>query len=281
MSANADSYRQRSLAERIARAIPSGGALAPIRRRLKPLFERWLAGTGGGLKSVLPGGEVVMAVPAFRHISWNPDEYAAFRAVVRPGAVILEAGANVGAYTVLFAQWTGAAGRVFAFEPDPVAFDGLQLHVALNQVGDRVTSLQAAVSDRDGQLQFASFESSGISRLASSADAESATIRDVRATSIDGFCAGEGVTPTVIKIDVEGAELAALRGARDTIARAGSHLQLFVEMHPQLWPGLGITADDLRAECDAQGLAAEHLDGSRENVWETVGVCVRLRPTRV
>ncbi len=57
---------------------------------------------------MLPGGEVVLVAPAFRHITWNPDEYAAFRAAVEPADVVLEAGRNVGAYTMLFAQWAGA-----------------------------------------------------------------------------------------------------------------------------------------------------------------------------
>ena len=81
--------------------------------------------------------------------------------------------------------------------------------------------------------------------------------------SIDQFCAERGLAPRVIKIDVEGAELAVLRGARSTIAAAGPGLQLFVEMHPHLWPALGISADDVRRECEAQGLVAERLDGSR------------------
>ena len=104
MHSDAGSYRARSFAERIARVIPSGGMFAPLRRHLKPIFERWLAGPNGALRSVLPEGEVVWVAPAFRHMSWNPEEYAAFRAAVRPGAVILEAGTNVGAYTVLFAR---------------------------------------------------------------------------------------------------------------------------------------------------------------------------------
>ncbi len=279
MPSDAESYRTRSIAERVARAIPSSGAFAPIRRRLKPLFERWLARGGGELRSELPGGEVVLAAPAFRHMSWNPVEYAAFREAVRPGAVVFEAGANVGAYTVLFAQWTGPRGRVFAFEPDPSAFDGLRRHLELNQVADRVTAVPDAVSDRDGRIRFALFDSSGISRIAGAAE-NGETIREVQARSVDSYCAAERLTPSIIKIDVEGAELDALRGARGTIARAGAHLQLFVEMHPQLWPRLGIAAGDLRAECEAQGLVAEHLDGGRENIWTTEGVCVRLRPAR-
>ena len=49
-------------------------------------------------------------------------------------------------------------------------------------------------------------------------------------------------------------------------------------MHPHLWTALGIAADEVRRECEAQGLAAERLDGSRENLWQTEGVCLRLRP---
>ena len=74
---------------------------------------------GDGSAVDAPRGRVVLVAAEFRHITWNPEEYAAFRAAVRPGDVVLEAGANVGAYTMLFAQWVGPAGRVFAFEPDP------------------------------------------------------------------------------------------------------------------------------------------------------------------
>src|SRR5262245_16575080 len=98
-------FRAKSIPERIAEALPSAGIFARLRRPLKPLFNRLLARQGDGLQSVLPGGEVVRVAPAYRHISWNLDEYSAFRTVVRPGSIVLEAGANVGAYTVLFGQW--------------------------------------------------------------------------------------------------------------------------------------------------------------------------------
>jgi hypothetical protein len=48
-------------------------------------------------------------------------------------------------------------------------------------------------------------------------------------------------------------------------------------MHPHLWPSLGITAGDVQREIETQGLAAEHLDGSGDNLWITEGVCLRLR----
>ncbi len=280
MSAPGESFRTKSWSERLARSLPSGGAFGAVRRRLRPLFARWLAAGDGNLRSVLPGGEVVLVAPECRHITWNPEEYTAFRAAVRPGSVVLEAGANVGAYTMLFAQWVGPAGRVFAFEPDPSAYAGLLQHIARNAVADRVTAVAAAVADGSAStLRLSLGDSSGISRLLQPNETHAAGTRDVSAVSIDQFCADRGLTPQVIKIDVEGAELAVLGGARATVAAAGPGLQLFVEMHPHLWTELGISAEDVRRECEAQNLVAERLDGSRDaNLWRTEGVCLRLRP---
>ena len=63
------------------------------------------------------------------------------------------------------------------------------------------------------------------------------------------------------------------------MSAAGPGLHLFVEMHPHLWARLGISVDELRRECEAQGLIAERLDGSSQDLWQTEGVCLRLRPT--
>jgi FkbM family methyltransferase len=263
-----ESFRARSLSERVAGALPSGGGFAVVRRWLKPIFNRWLAPAEGGLRSVLPHGEEILISPPFRHITWNRDEYEAFRAAVRPGDVVLEAGSNVGAYTLLFAKWVGPTGRVFAFEPDPAAY------------ADRVTAVPSAIADgRESRLPFEAGLSSGVSRIVRR-DTAAARVTQVVATSIDRFCAEHGIVPRVMKIDVEGAELGALRGARQTIASAGAELQLFVEMHPHLWHELGISADDMRHECEAQGLAVEPLDGNRRDVWQVEGVCLHLRPTR-
>jgi FkbM family methyltransferase len=276
--AQGDSFRTKSLPERIADALPSGGVIGRLRRPLKPIFNA-LLGRKHDLESVLPGGEVVHVAPAYRHISWNPEEYDAFRRAVRPGQTVIEAGANVGAYSVLFGQWVGSGGRVFAFEPDPQAFDGLRQHLALNDLTSRVTVVPAAVTDGvEARVRFALGESSGISRRVLASEPPAARLTDVDAVSIDQFCARERITPDVIKVDVEGAELAVLRGARATIAAAGPSLQLFVEMHPQLWPSLGYSAADIQRECAEQRLVVERFDGRRDGVWDIEGVCLRLRP---
>ena len=96
-------------------------------------------------------------------------------------------------------------------------------------------------------------------------------------TTIDGFCAQRHITPAFIKVDVEGAELDVLRGARATIRRAARELSLFVEMHPSVWPLVGVSRQDIMAELATQSLEALPL-ASTPDIWALEGVCVRLVP---
>ena len=112
----------------------------------------------------------------------------------------------------------------------------------------------------------------GTGRLASTG--EQGTER-VETVTIDGFCAAHGIVPTLIKIDVEGFELEALRGARQTIARGGAGLALFVEMHPTVWRERGLSPNEVKAELRLQGLRAEPLR-EVDDPWALEGECLRL-----
>lgn len=243
---------------------------------------------GRGLPCALPGGEIVRVLPAHRHLSWNRAEYVAFRAVVTTGTVALDVGANVGAYAMVLGQWVGPAGAVYAFEPGPKAFAGLVGHVALNGLGQIVRPVMSAVGGEEAIAPLIVDGPSGECRLAGDAEAApplgraraasgTATPRTIETpvTTIDRFCAAERIEPAFVKIDVEGWELAVLRGARDTIRRL-PHLALFVEMHPSIWPILGVTPDEVMAELDAQSLTIETLTPGGD-AWAVEGVSVRLR----
>jgi FkbM family methyltransferase len=226
---------------------------------------------GRGLRSALPHGEVVRVHPAYRFMSWNPGEYEAFRSAIRPGMVALDVGANVGSYSILLGQWVGSSGRVFSFEPAPSAFSGLVEHVALNRL---VHPVAAAVGDREGLAPFVASPTAGEGRLGVSSDTPFASVPMV---TIDSFCQARNISPDFIKIDVEGWELAALRGARSTIASNRGRLALFVEMHPSVWPIIGVTKNEVLAEIAAQSLEIAPL-GSTSDVWALEGECVRLIP---
>jgi FkbM family methyltransferase len=218
---------------------------------------------------------VIRALPAHRQLAWNPDEYNAFRAAVKPGMVALDVGANVGAYALVLGQWVGPRGAVFAFEPAPQAYDGLIGHVVLNRLAAVVHPVAMAVGAAATTAPLLVAGTQGESRLRGRSEHEGPSI-EVPVTTIDDFCARHSLEPDFIKVDVEGAELDVLRGARETIRRRGPDLGLFVEMHPSIWPLCGINRQDVLDELDVQSLEACALTPG-DSVWAVEGVCVQLR----
>jgi FkbM family methyltransferase len=269
-----EAFRRESWMERTAARLRRPLSNSPLRRPLRLAYEAILDRLPGDrLTCRCPGGERVRLAAEYRQVTWNAQECAAFAAAVRPGDVVLDIGANLGAYTMLFAQWVGARGHVYAFEPAPDARRGLARHVELNAVGDRVTLLGDAMSAAEGVARFHAMGPRGDNRLAAIDDDRSI---EVRTTTIDAFCGRQGLRPGLIKIDVEGAELDVLRGARATIAAGLGRLAIFVEMHPHLWPDFGASRAAIEAELARQHLVAERLDG-RGDLWAIEGVCLRVR----
>lgn len=139
------------------------------------------------------------------------DKQRLFAQVVRNGSVVYDIGANVGFYTLLAASLAGPEGKVYAFEPAPLNIQYLKEHLRLNKVSN-ATVLEAAVCDSTGEATF----DEGMSR--STGRISPAGRLAVRTVSLDELIArGEIALPDVIKIDVEGGELAVLEGGRDTL----------------------------------------------------------------
>ena len=272
----ADRFRQPGVIERLADRFRRVPISPSIRRQLKRLytFALTVQTRGRGLPRALPGGETIRVLPAFAYLSWNPEEYRAFRDAVRPGMIALDVGANVGAYSTLLGRWVGPSGSVFAFEPSPDMFAGLVRHVELNDLSAIVRPIRAAVGQAAATGQFLLAGSIGEGRLATPSERSTATIT-VPVTTIDEFCARERIAPDFIKIDVEGSELAVLRGARETIRARRGKLALFVEMHPSTWPALGLSRDDLIDELRSLSLRPEPLTKTAD-LWALEGICLRL-----
>jgi FkbM family methyltransferase len=228
-------------------------------RALRALYSR------GGVPWTVHG-EVVRIDPGARHLVPHESEPALcqfLRNTIRPGDVVLDVGAFLGVYAVLAARWAGSSGRVVALEPTPSSVRLARRHLSWNQPeGGRVHLVEAAVSDRAGRATFHQYDAHAmpyVNSLASAADtAAPSTTHEVSVVTIDEVCSNLKIAPTIIRMDVQGAEIHALRGAHQTI-RATRRLTMVVEMHPQCWPSFGVTEEDARRTIHDLGLNARPL----------------------
>ena len=166
------------------------------------------------------------------HLPEEPPERPVvedFLGSLRPEDVVFDLGANHGIYTCLAGMGLDS-GRVVSFEPNPETFAELRANVALNDLTDRVTLYQAAVADDPGTADFFADTDSTGSSLAQSRHGPGTQAIQVDVVALDSLADNESLpTPDVVKIDVEGAELRALRGMR-SLLEDGCRL-LYCEIH--------------------------------------------------
>ena len=213
--------------------------------------------------------EIVRIDPRVRHLVPHASETALFHFIhreVTPGAVVLDVGAFLGVYAVLEARRAGPAGRVVALEPTAWSASMARRHFAYNAgTGAPMTLIEAAAGDVRGHAAFYEYDEPYVNALAAAVDVDgSPRRREVDVVTIDEVCAGMGVVPAFIRMDVQGAEFHALRGARETIRAAGPRLTIVAEMHPQCWPGFGIDVAYALETIASLGLRAAPLEPGSE-----------------
>jgi FkbM family methyltransferase len=165
---------------------------------------------------------------AFAYGTWEPNVVQALSRLVRPGWGVVDIGAHIGFYALLFSRLVGPKGTVFAFEPLPGNFDVLLENLALNQCG-QVRAVNKAVMDHARQI-ILHVPSADLLPGDSSARHSDGTIPlQVEAIQLDEFLSDQGLPVHLIKIDVEGAEENVLLGAREAIREY--HPVLVVELH--------------------------------------------------
>ncbi len=222
--------------------------------------KRWVRRLGVAWRSRKPGWAVVAGERFLLRYPFSRFDPAserpvldAFAAAVAPGMLVFDVGANAGIYT-LVASRRGA--RTVAFEPSRKAAQLLEEHLALNQLEADV--VQAVVVDHDGEVSFFEQGSANTSSIseASARTGEGLTEGEVvevarPAVSLDSYCAGSGLWPDVVKLDVEGAEALALAGASAWLGRRRG--VLFLELHPWSLAQLGQSERDVFELLDSSG----------------------------
>lgn len=222
-------------------------------RSLRPAYESLLgwSNNGRGIPWTINGVSYRID-PRYRHrmgSEYDSPVAAFLRERVKPGAVCVDVGANVGVYVLQFANWSGPNGKVVAFEPNPAAREALEKHVQMNELSERVTIVQAAVDAVSGEAVLYAADVAGMSRLgqANKAIADRVSEITVPVVTLDEYCSAAGLLPDWLFIDIEGFEIAALSGARHLIKSRGRDMNIVVEMHPDVWS----SAETTRAQAEA------------------------------
>ncbi len=208
----------------------------------------------------------------------DPNVMRFLRQWIRPGQVICDVGANIGTYTLPLAQLAGPSGHVLAFEPNRSTRACLRQNLRQNQIRN-ATVVAAAAGAEPGRGSLV-VTPANLGEVHLATDARAAGPR-VTITTVDRELARLGY-PRVhfIKLDVEGFELAVLRGATRALA-ASPDVVVQTEIVPAHAARYGFTLEDLTAffatvglmphACDDRGrmipLASPLATGSLDVFW--------------
>lgn len=143
----------------------------------------------------------------------------------RPGDVVWDAGAHAGATSYFLAQRVGPAGKVFAFEPDDHNYAYLEKNIALHALKN-VIPVKKALSSTTGTAEFIMDGTMCAGLTDCLIYQDRSRVQTVQTISFADACEALGEVPRYVKMDIEGAEVATIRGAQDFLKAHPVHFAI-------------------------------------------------------
>ncbi|HOJ01978.1 MAG TPA: FkbM family methyltransferase [Anaerolineaceae bacterium] len=169
--------------------------------------------------------------------TYEVDLQDAIKKYCERGMVVYDVGANIGYISLMFAKQSGETGRVFAFEPLPANCARLQENIELNDLTGRIHLTQAAVVDKPGKISFMVHQSGAMGKAQGSLGRDEHYMRaiEVKAITLDDFIFQQGhVCPDLVKMDIEGGEVLAIKGMQRTLRECNPIMLVEIHSHSAL-----------------------------------------------
>ena len=200
-------------------------------------------------------------------VFWNFKEKQRERlySLVNEGDVVLDVGTNIGEMLLHFARMVGERGFVFGFEPDKTNFMNAQKNISLNDF-ENIHVFNKGVSDKKEtqKLYRVDEHNLGMNRILNDAEAvKYADFSTIETDTLDRIIFENKIEKVeVIKIDIEGYEMHALRGARDVLEKFRP--RLFIEVGYTRLLNLGTSPAELVSYLRDLGYAVFHAETDEE-----------------
>lgn len=211
-----------------------------------------------------------MGSQIFWYGSYSRDILLSLDQHLKPGMTFLDVGANIGEITLFAGKRVGQSGRVLSFEPSDESADQLEANIALNKQ-TQTKVLRKGASDKAGTAPIftnvTSFKDGsknhGLTTLYASVD-RNEKVGDIQLVTIDEVVSQEGLDRVDgIKIDIEGAELPALKGAVNTLTKFRPWL--IVEVQDETARTAGYRQEDVLDFLAKLGYRFEHIGRKGHN----------------
>ena len=147
---------------------------------------------------------------------------------VNKGDIVIDIGANIGYYTLMFAKLVGDTGKIYSFEPDPRNFFILEKNIQINGYNNIILE-KKAVSNKLGKATLYVNENSAGSSMHKPNNVVDQIYVDL--ITLDNYFEVNAITPDFIKIDIEGYELNALKGM-ESILQSSDKTKIMIEYNP-------------------------------------------------
>ena len=210
---------------------------------------------------MLPRDQLSRAV--YVSSTYEPNTLCVLRSLLHSGAVCVDVGANAGVIALAASRWVGPEGRVYAFEPSEREFGSSVRQHRTKSGAKRHTDPRSPVSFRGrAPLRVAAATSAGLNTLGDSFPYQSVDVEQIEhvdVMTVDDFVEQHAVSSvSVIKLDIEGSEGEAIKGAARVLAR--DRPALIVEVFARALQSTGWTVPQLEKLIAEAGYTMFEID---------------------